>query len=377
MKVQIEITSECNLNCEYCFRKEIKSNELNISLIEKINGITDEYILYGYGEPLLYPDILRIVNILDGKITLSTNGMVDKNFKKLVESVDRVGISVDFDESWRKGLDFDRIANKLKYLDGKGVVEVVITQDNLVKLKRLAELAAQNGLDFLATNVIAPNSEIYEKAVYFEESRRNVEMASELDEKFLIDVIREWSRGWGKKAEKYKRILRDIYGDGYSLNLLAIFNSRERIEKALHAEKIFDEITDITKSYGVEIIKPEFFGDAKSRECPFKDGIFVRADGLVSSCMSFAYRHSEFVNSHKKTVDAYTPANLNFQDVDEIIESMREFEKVRYDMDNFPWCADCPYVSGCWYTEKNIDCYRNEPSCSECLYSCKIARCLI
>ena len=372
-KVQIEVTSKCNLSCEYCLGKNLNGKFIQSNLVEKLDGFK-EYILYGYGEPFLHPNIKEIISSIDGKITISTNGMVDKNFKEVVELVDKVGISADLDERVRKGLKFSKIVDKLKILDGKGVMQVVVTKDNLSKIRDLAEIAASNGLDFLATNVVAPNESIYKKSVYFECSKRNVELTKELDETFLIEAIKGLSKG---KAERYKKLLEKIYGAGYSLNLLSIFDSKDRIELAYKAEKVFEEIEDITKSYGVELIKPEFFGDSKNRECPYKKGMFVRADGLISPCMLFAYTHNEFVNSHKKLVEQYTFADLNRQELDKIFEAFVYFEKLRHDMENFPWCADCPYVRGCWYAEKNIDCYTNEPSCSECLYSCKIARCLM
>lgn len=374
LKVQIEITNECNLDCQYCLGRELKGKYIRLELLEKLDGFKD-YILYGYGEPLLHPKLKEILNAIDGKIIISTNGMVDKNFKEIVELVDKIGISVDLDERMRKGLQLDKIAKKLKLLDSKGVMQVVVTKDNLFNIHRLAELAAINGLDFLATNVISPNKGIYERSVYFEGSKKNVEITKGLDKRFLIETIKEWSKSG--KVEKYMNLLNKIYEDGYSLNLLAIIDLQDKIEMAYKAEKIFERIADITKSYGVELIKPKFFGNAKNRECPYEDGMFVRVDGFVSTCMSFAYMHNEFVNNHQKSVEHYLPANLNYQDLDEVVKTLDEFERLRQDMENFPWCADCPYVHGCWYAEKNIDCYRNEPSCSECLYCCKIARCLL
>ncbi|RLI75301.1 hypothetical protein DRP05_15050 [Archaeoglobales archaeon] len=370
-KVQVEITSECNLDCEYCLRKNLKGSFIQPELIEGLDF--KEYILYGYGEPFLHPKLKEIVSKIDGRITISTNGMVDGSFKEIVDLVDKIGISVDFDGKIRKGLKFNKIVDKIRTLDGKGIMQVVVTRDNLHNIHKLAEISASNGMDFLATNVVAPNEVIYRKALYFEGSKRNVEMAKGLNEEFLIDAIVGLSKG---DVKNYRNLLNKAYGEGYSLNLLAIMNLQDKIDIAYRAEKIFEEIADITKSYGVELIKPEFFGDAKNRECPYKNGMFVRVDGSVSPCMSFAYSHNEFVNNHQKYIKSYLPANLN-QELDDVFEALDEFERLRQNMENFPWCADCPYVRGCWYSEKNIDCYRNDPSCSECLYSSKIARCLL
>lgn len=366
-KVQIEISSKCNLNCRYCLRNS-KGEFIDPKLIENLDF--KEYVLYGYGEPFLHPRLKEIVSKINGKITISTNGMVNDTFKDVIELIDRVGISVDLNDDMRRGFRFEKALEKMKYLDGKGVMQVVVTRDNIGNVKKLAEVAASNGLSFLATNAIASNEEIYNKTVYFEGSKRNVELTKELDEKFLINAIAELSKG---KAEKYKKLIDEVYNAGYSINLISIIESKERIELAYKAESIFEEVKDVTESYGVELMKPEFFGDAKSRECPYKDSMFVRADGFVSSCMPFAYSHQEFVNNHAKSIKSYIPTHVNELNLD----TLYKFEKIREDMENFPWCADCPYVRGCWYAESNIDCYINEPSCSECLYSCRIARCLL
>ena len=80
-KVQIEVTSKCNLSCEYCLGKNLNGKFIQSNLVEKLDGFK-EYILYGYGEPFLHPNIKEIISSIDGKLTISTNGMVDKNFKE-------------------------------------------------------------------------------------------------------------------------------------------------------------------------------------------------------------------------------------------------------------------------------------------------------
>ncbi len=375
-KIQIETTTFCNLECGYCHGRNLPVIDIAEELFEKMAGLAKEYVLYGYGEPLLYPNLIRRAEILGGDIVISTNGMVEID-RHTVELADRIGVSVDVDDRYRKGLIVDSALKKFELLGEKGLAQIVVTKSNVHKLPEFFEKVAQYGSGLLATNVVAPNPEIYNEAVYFEGSKRNVEFVMDLDEKILVEAIRDCSRGGGRALTLYRSLLSEVYSQGYSINLISIFEFRDRIRRAIEAESVFERIEEIARDYGVELIAPKFFGDSKSRECPYKNSIFVRADGAVSSCMSFAYAHREYVNAHWKRIAGYEVGNLNVQDIDEIKENLAEFERLREDMENFPWCADCPYVRGCWFAERDLDCYANQPSCSECLYSSGIAKCLL
>ncbi len=372
-KIQIEPTTRCNLSCVYCLRNGFGRSDIDLEIVEKVAGNAKKYVVYGYGEPLLHPDLEKILNLLDGEIVLSTNGMFD--FSDVASIVDKMAVSFDL-SGLRRGLRVAEVERRLKYVDD-GMLQVVVTRGNVEAMPKIIEIAAENGMGVFVTNVVAKNELIYRERLYFEGSKRNVELVKGLGEDIILKAIHDYSRGYGEYAELYRRIIREVYGSGYSINLISIFEYREAIERALKTEKYFEELKEMAKDLGVELEAPSFFGDAKSRECPYKNSIFVRADGLVSSCMPFAYTHNEFVNSHPKKIEAFTPADLRIHDIDEVHSLISGFEELREDMENFPWCADCPYVVGCWYAEKNIDCYANSPSCSECLYSCKIARCLL
>ncbi len=376
-KIQIELTTACNLNCEYCFRNRDRASQIPLEIVEKLAGAAGEYVLYGFGEPLMHEEITKVLELLQGKITISTNGMIAKGFEKVAELADRVGISIDVDDVLRKGFVRDEALKRFRAIEDKGFAQVVVTEHNLSKIPDLFDLAASYGLDFIATNVVANTPNMYAKRTYFEGSRRNVELALEIDEKVILRAIHDWSRGHGRYADEYRRVLKSAYNAGYSINILSILSSRRVIDVARKAEKLFEFLHERAREFGVRIDAPEFFGDARARECPYRDAVFIRSDGLVSSCMSFAYKHYEFVNGHRKFLREFIVADLNASDIDAAVERLAGFNELRENMENFPWCADCPHVEGRWYSENNVDCYTNSPSCSECLYSAKIAKCLL
>jgi MoaA/NifB/PqqE/SkfB family radical SAM enzyme len=381
--IQIEVTTSCNLSCSYCFRNS-QGRDIDPSIVEKISSCDSEFVLYGFGEPLSNRNINKIIRMLDGKITLSTNGIAD--IDEITSHVDRIGFSIDsLNESYlrttRKGSDLGKILGNIEKANSKGFIEVVITRDNFNDVEELIKLAGNFGIDLILTNVVPPSREFYRRVLYFEPSKRVLELAgfldgNDLEEDFIVKVIKDCSRGKGRYLERYMEIHRIAHEEGLQVNLLSMIESIERIQIAIQAEKRMRYFEEMAKDYGIKIDSPEFFGDAKNRECPYKNSIFLKADGRVSSCMILSRNHIEFVNNHGREVEEFIAGDLNYQEFDEVKESMHWFDERREDMENFPWCADCPHVSGCWYIARNEDCYINNPSCGECLYSTGIAKCL-
>ncbi len=191
-KLQIEPTTFCTLDCEYCHRKNIPPRDIPLEVLDRVEGVAKEYVIYGYGEPLLYPEFFRKIENFGGKIVISTNGMLDSD---ILELADKVGVSIDVNDRFRKGLDVEKAIEVLKKLGERGIAEVVVTKDNLELLPAFFEKIAEYGSGMLATNVVASNPAIYEQGVYFECSRITVEEVLGLDESILVEAIKDCSRG--------------------------------------------------------------------------------------------------------------------------------------------------------------------------------------
>ncbi len=77
----IEITSRCNLSCSFCpgtsRKKEFMSPELFSHIAEEFRDRTRFIFLHLMGEPLLHPDLARIMEISEAwghRVNLTTNG---------------------------------------------------------------------------------------------------------------------------------------------------------------------------------------------------------------------------------------------------------------------------------------------------------------
>ncbi len=87
-KIYVEITNVCNLACEFCPQSQRAPEFMKIETFEKIldqiKPHTDSIYLHVKGEPLLYPEIDRILDLSyqkGFKVNITTNGTLIKKAK--------------------------------------------------------------------------------------------------------------------------------------------------------------------------------------------------------------------------------------------------------------------------------------------------------
>lgn len=122
-KVYIEITNNCNLNCDFCIHNNRKSSFISLEafriILEKLKAYTDYLYFHVLGEPLLHPNINELIDLAakEYKINITTNGYFINKIKNN-SNIRQVNISLhSFD---------DKIISIDKYLDN--IFDVV---DNL------------------------------------------------------------------------------------------------------------------------------------------------------------------------------------------------------------------------------------------------------
>lgn len=88
-KIYIEITNNCNLNCNFCSIVTRKKKYMSIAefeeILKKINDYTDYIYLHVKGEPLLHPKLIDFITLADKyglKVNLTTNGTLFKRLAK-------------------------------------------------------------------------------------------------------------------------------------------------------------------------------------------------------------------------------------------------------------------------------------------------------
>jgi radical SAM protein with 4Fe4S-binding SPASM domain len=179
--VHVEPTTACNLGCTMCGRstywKDLVRNSAHMKRetfmrLEPFLRSARLAALHGWGEPLLHPDFLWMVQVCKRAgcmVTFHTNGLLltEKMARALIESrLDHITVSIDgaSAESYRsaRGADLEDLLSNLRCLRDikerlgvrhpKLTFKCVVTRRNLHELPSLVEQAAECGARELELN---------------------------------------------------------------------------------------------------------------------------------------------------------------------------------------------------------------------------------
>ncbi|MGQ4891436.1 MAG: radical SAM protein [Candidatus Njordarchaeia archaeon] len=420
--LQLEPTNMCNFNCLMCIRRfwntELShmSMDLYTKIAREVFPNIERLTLYGEGEPLIHPNILDMVRMAkellpkDATVFFITNGslmsqkMADKLFVDL--KMDEVAFSVDTTDfpklqRIRNGIhpltvfkNLEYVA-KLKEKEGfKLGISMVLMRDNYADFPDMVEIAASMGIDYITVSHIVPYSkEMSEALVYSTLSKESFEISKNLLESevnFILKAVYEvLFQAYGVEIEnKASASLKTVWLKAKSrdleVNPIGLVALKEKLDLLYDVQKVINESRNVAKKFGIKLDAPDVFPSIKDRSCPYidKKAVFVRHDGKVAPCMNYAYTHPTYVNGHIRIDKEVIFGDLNKENFMDIWmnEKFIKFRDMLSNMNkNLPWCGDCPYSStGCWFVNTNdMDCYGNEPTCNECLYSIGLSKCIL
>lgn len=422
--VQIEPTNQCNFNCIMCIRRFWQENMgfMDFSLYKKLAKSVFPHIkrvvLYGHGEPLFHPEFINMARLTrellpeTGTIFFSTNGSLLDNSTadKLVKEigVDSIAVSIDTTDfaklrEIRVGAKPNVLLGNIKYLakikknakrDFKLGIETVIMRSNLNDLIATIETAAEIGVDFISISHLVPYSmELASEIVYTTISAESLEISHEILKdgwQLVLGAVYEVysliygdPKDWGYN-KKLKKMWKQANEQDIEINPPLLLRTKEKLDWIQKIKKIFSKASKVAEKHGIKLELPNITPKEKARSCPYvdKNATIVRWDGEVVPCFNYMYTHKVYVNNHMKTDYAVTFGNIKERSLIEIWNSKeyRDFrDRLRRMSETVPYCGNCPYSSNyCWYTLTNeVDCYQNSPSCSECLYSTNLVKCLL
>lgn len=420
--MQIEVTNRCNFNCQMYIRRVWNTKPLNMNL-DLYNKIAEtnfpnlkRILLYGLGEPFVNQNILKMLRIArkqlpeDAQIILSTNGsllsykLADKIVRYI--GVDSISFSIDtIDEAKfsriREGSkpsaimkNFRHIAKIKGYAKRKFKlgIEAAIMEDNFRDLPNLIEGSAKNNVDYIIVSHVIPyTEEVLMKSLYITLSKPSFEIIKP-SLKYGRSLIHKASQEFfiktyglavkAKSSNIIKKFWENAEKNGYWINLPLLFNLKDKIKTITKVEEIFRKSEKIAYEYQVDLKLPNLYPDAGQRKCPYVEGdtLVIRSDGLAVPCLEFMYPHSMYVNAHPKNINETLFGDLKRETIGDIWKKKVyvNFRRARKNMEvSIPLCGDCPYLTlGCYYTRANeFDCYGNEYTCNECLYSVHLAQC--
>jgi len=336
-KLNIEVTTRCNLSCAMCMKTVWKEDIGDMSLhtfkallpvlpeIESIN-------LIGIGEPLLNENVIEMVRLAKGQLpsngafSLTTNGtlidtetaegLVSGGVDDIVVSID--GATGDTFAKIRKGASLDQVLGNIELLNrvkerlGARLprigLEFVAMKMNVAELPQLVDLAAEHSVSFIIVSNLLPHTEeMKEQVLYdfnsdqaielFEEAKakvetRNLELTFDTPdvENYanalfgvppLKDKLRSgnprWSsvRGYDERMEQKFQLLDEVVAEARRWNVLMSFkNLIPRDAMALdHTREIFADAAQRAHRHGIALNLPPLI-PITQRECGFiKDRI--------------------------------------------------------------------------------------------------------
>ncbi len=364
----LEVSSKCNLECITCVRREwgdFEGKDMDMKLLEQIISQLQDFPhlsrihLGGFGEPLIHPEITRIVRLLKKqnlRVTMSTNGTLltpELSGELIIAGIDKITFSIDgfqediFQQIRVKGTleqvlqNIAGVREKKKELESYKPqlgIEFVMMHSNKDQVSLLPQMAKKFGISsILLTNLLAYTPQMYSEVLY-ELPHQNRQLESGI----LAPLP------WNKEAVK------DIfpptrtwcvYEQGYI-------------------------------AWGT--MNPPRMYWSSERKCTFvaNDSTVIRHDGKIFPCYALMYSHEYYLDNRVKKVSPYILGDLSQTSLLDAWNS-REYLKFRYRVRNFNFapCMECEVREDCEYALNNEDCWGNSPSCADCLWAQGIVKC--
>lgn len=367
IKLYIEPTSLCNLNCEMCFRKSWIDEKYGNIRLDAVQKLMDEPLFCdgvntvffgGMGEPLFHPQILDMIALAKkrGKrVELITNGTtIDRSMvEKLVElGLDELWVSIDsFDpEGYGKiqvGSSFSQVVKNLEGFNAvregsftKLGLTFVVMKSNILQLMEFEHFADYIQADDVNISNMIPNTPEMEK------------------ETLAYQTIFE------------DNIHPHYYDKENTLVAMVRMTEDDLIENP-GIEKLLDRYRSLLWR-GKPLLR-------KENSCRFiTDGTcFVRWDGSVSPCMGMLHSAHTCLHGSVRTVMHHSFGNIYESSLADVWYS-EDYAAYRRRVAAYNF-APCTFCGGCVRREGNADDCINiqssTPVCSACLWGQGVARC--
>lgn len=420
-KLFVEVTTRCNLRCSMCVKQtekgEIIEGDMSEGIFMRLRPAFKKLkalVLNGIGEPLLFTDLERFIEIAredlsyDGWIGFQTNGMLmsERRAYALLEAgVDRICVSIDstsgelFKEIRKGGevMEVERAFRNLKKAskdlkrdDFRLGMEFVLMKDNIHELPTTIKWAHERGVSFvIVTQVLPYDSSVVSQAVYDTNTHGAIEIYKKYSLKAWAAGIRlsDFNRVYMKfQKNEYEKMVCEIVEEmkkeassqGIVMHIDNLFSRDEDWFK--RSEDILKESEEMARQRGIEIVLPEL-APRNTRRCEFveTDSMFVSWDGRVHPCYFLWHQYNCYIGGIEKVVKPWVFGDLKESSVSEIWNSelFKQFRQNvrRYE---FPFCFDCGFAL-CNYMQDGDfeqDCYTLKVPCGACLWCTGLFHCL-
>ncbi len=352
-RVYIEPTNDCPFVCKTCMRHSWneKLGRMDMGVFERImDGLKDfspvpSVFFGGYGEPLVHPDILEMIQRIKSlgvEVELITNGWAldEDTIQRFVAlGLDAIWVSLDgatpecysevrqtpalpgIIESLRrlKSVKYERDTQK----PALGIAFVVMKR-NLSELADVISLGLRLGASKFSASNVQPHTEELRSEVLFEKILGQTTGAFSLMDLPRMDSGGEWDH----------------------------------------------DIARLLSDCGLHFANGRAFTRSEDT-CPFveKGSVSVRWDGQVSPCLPLLHSHDAFLGDRKRHIKEFGLASIRERSLRDIWEEPSYLAfRSRLQKFEYPPCTRC---NSCDLLDGNQeDCFQNDPPvCGGCLWA--------
>ncbi|RLG51076.1 MAG: hypothetical protein DRO00_07760 [Thermoproteota archaeon] len=343
-EVHVEVTSECNLNCEFCYRRSWDETprdmdlELYSEIIDQLESIGTEFVwLSGWGEPTYHKNFPELLEIASGRFRLGilTNGVLLGQYAEDIVShkVEKVVVSVDSLDPEKYG--HIRVGSELESLF-----------ESIKELKEEKKRQKRKYPSIWFIKVLMKSN--------LEDLPEEVKRASEIGAVGLI--------------------LSNLIPTQEHLSDQVLYgrNPDPKTRKVLHIARGKAILSRI------KLVEPEF-EYRTDRFCPFvgRDQLAINRSGDVSPCLFALHNYVAWIDGRRKKINQIKFGNVMKRPLVDIWWDKKYAEfRAHVELLQFPSCNDCPYEEFCDMASSNeLDCWGNSPSCAACPYYRRIVLC--
>lgn len=410
---------KCGMCVKHVPGSVISNKHLDFDTFTQIHSVLpslDALVLNGIGEPLLHPDIQRMVSIAkenmpdDSWVGFQTNGklLTPENTSQLLDAgLGRLCISVDglSDQAHCAGsLLHDNNSNLTPFSLVKSIsqtkdfngfelgAEIVLVRDTITRLPELIEQLGKIGVDFIiCSHLLAYQHDAEDQGLFNTNTTEALELFNTWQKKAKAegtDLADLTAKTWiaprhnneHRLQQLYKQMLADAQEQGIWLHVKKL-NQLDLAELS-HCEDVFRHAQEIADTYRIELSLPPLWASTE-RSCKFveENAIFVDVEGNVMPCHPLWHSQTLFMDNEPKHLQPITFGNIIQQDLLKIWGSKEysEFRKTVTEYE-YPFChscslGPCPDILGEVESFTN-DCFGINVPCGHCLWCYDAVRCL-
>jgi MoaA/NifB/PqqE/SkfB family radical SAM enzyme len=371
MKVYIEPTNACNLECRTCIRNvwdepigQMDSKTFD-RIIEGLKVISPKPTVFfgGFGEPLSHPgivDMVARVKALGITVELITNGtlLTEEMSGQLIEAgLDMLWVSLDG-------------ATPESYADvrlGAALPGVLVNLANFRKV-RWGDYPPPFSFDYHLKPQVG---------VVFVAMKRNIadlpaviRLGNELGANhFLVTNVLPYTAEMCNEI-LYSRALTD------AIYLPTLWGARMRLPKMDVNEITRESLFKVMRGGHSMVFAGASFGESNDR-CPFIESgsVAIGWEGNLSPCLPLLHNHVTYLSGWKRSLKRHAVGNVSEDDLN-VLWNAPEYITFRDRVQKFDF-SYCIFCGGCDLVESNEeDCFGNTfPTCGGCLWAQGIIQC--